>query len=118
MGDLQDPTDGGTLVGTIFQAIEIGGIFPEIKPQNRPYTWNRYLQFRILEWPLTTDSKRCFFLVLFHIHRLFQQTIGCLLESDRFSMHGLHGWGQSKGTMATTHEKMVGIGRSYAGILN
>ena len=47
MGDLQDPIDGGTVP---YKAIFSGDI-----PLHRPYIgliYGRYLQFRILEWPL------------------------------------------------------------------
>ena len=36
MGDLQDPTDGGTLVPYRLYFV---GIFPYIGPKNRPYIW-------------------------------------------------------------------------------
>ena len=47
MGDLQDPTDGGTVP---YKAIFCGDI-----PLQRPYIgliYGRYLQFRFLKWPL------------------------------------------------------------------
>ena len=50
MGDLQDPTDGGTLVPYFWPYF--GGISPEIKPLYRPW----YLHFRILKFPFHADS--------------------------------------------------------------
>ena len=57
MGDLQDPTDGGTLVPYFWPYFV--GIFPYIGLKNRPYIgliYGRYLHFRFLKWPLMFSS--------------------------------------------------------------
>ena len=51
MGDLQDPIHGGTVLVPYFWPYFVG-IFPEIKAWKIGLIYGRYLQFRILEWPL------------------------------------------------------------------
>ena len=46
------------------------GMFPYIGLKNRPYIWNRYLQFRILKWPLTIWYM-VFMWVLYDLYMVF-----------------------------------------------
>ena len=57
MGDLQDPTDGGTLVPYVWPYVV--GIFPEIKAWKIGLTYGRYLQLRFLKWPLLYWLAEC-----------------------------------------------------------
>ena len=51
LGDLQDPTDGGTV-------LFLGQILEVYPMKLNPYiglVYGRYLQFRFLKWPLNMD---------------------------------------------------------------